>query len=90
MVCTSVLHSVMLLQNQRTSGESCDLGALLETHRGFLSVQEQREETLVHDVDVAKSNAMKHQRTLRTSCDLRALLETQWALFLSKNIERRH
>ena len=31
----------------------------METHRGLLSVQEHREETLIYDVEVVKSNAMK-------------------------------
>ena len=80
MNCKLVLQSVMLLQNQRTLRESFDLRALLETHRGLLCVQEHREETLIHDVDVAKANATKHQRTLRDICDLRARLEAQWGL----------
>ena len=49
---------------------------LLETHWGFLSVQEHRDETLISDVEVVKSNAMKNRRTLIKSGDLRALLET--------------
>ena len=52
----------------------------METHRGLRFVQEHGEETLIHDVDVARSNAMKNQRTLRKSCDLRALRETRWGL----------
>ena len=66
----------MLLQNQRTPGESCDLKVLWETHRGLLSFQEYQEETLIYDVDVVKLNAMKHQRTQRGSGGLRALWET--------------
>ena len=48
----------MLLQNQRTLGYSYNLKALLETHRGFLSVQEHREVTLIYDVEVVIRNAM--------------------------------
>ena len=66
----------MLLQNQRTWRESCDLRVLLETHWGLISVQEHREETLIYDVEVVKSNAMKNQRALKGSGDQRALFET--------------
>ena len=59
MICELVLYSVTLLQNQSTTSESYDLRVLLETHRGLLSVQEHREESLVYDVDVVKSDAMK-------------------------------
>ena len=48
----------------------------METHEGLLSVQEHREETLIYDVEVVKSNAMKNQRTPRGSGDQRALFET--------------
>ena len=70
----------MLLQNLRPLMKSCDLRALLETRRGLIFVQEHEEETSIHDVDVARSNAMKNQRTLRKSSDLRALRETRWGL----------
>ena len=49
---------------QRTPIKSGDLRALLETHQGFLSVQEHREETLIHNVDVAKSNAVIFQKNV--------------------------
>ena len=71
----------MLLQNQRTLRESCDLRALLETHRVLLSVQEHRGDTLIYGVDVVKSNAMKNQRTPRGSGDQGALFETSWSSF---------
>ena len=84
----------MLLQNQRTARESYDLSALLETHRGLLSVQEHREATLTYDVGVVKSDAMTNPRTPIGSGDQRALFETSWfllrAISLSKNTERRH
>ena len=54
----------------------------METHWGLISVQEHRGETLIYDVDAAKSNAMKKRRTPKDSCDLRVLLETRWG-FLS-------
>ena len=50
--------------------------ALLETHWGLLSVKEHREETLIYDVEVVKSNAMTNQRTPIKSGDERALFET--------------
>ena len=56
----------------------CDLRALLETHRGFLSVQEHGEETLIDDVDVVKPNATKNQRTWREFGDQRAFFDTSW------------
>ena len=77
----------MLLQNQRAPRVSCDLKALWETHRGILSVQEHREERLIYDADVVKSNAMKNQRTPRESCDLRAVWETHRG-FLSVQAHR--
>ena len=49
-------------QNQRTPIKSGDLTVLLETHWGFLSVQEHREETLIYDVDVVTSNAMQKSK----------------------------
>ena len=70
----------MLLQYRRTLMKSCDLRVLLEIHRGLLSVQEHREETLIHDVDVATFNAMRNQRTQRKSGDLRVLWETHRGL----------
>ena len=48
----------MLLQNQRALKKWYDLRALWESHRGLLSVQEHGEETVIHDIDVAKYNAM--------------------------------
>ena len=81
---------MLTLQNQRTARESYDLRALLGKHRGFPSVQEHREETLIYDVEVVNLNAMKNQRTPRGSGDLRALLETHRSFSLFKNAERRH
>ena len=52
----------------------------METHEGLLSVQEHREEIFIHDVEVVKSNAMKHQGTSRGSGDPRVRLETHWGL----------
>ena len=46
---------------QRTPQESDDLRAICETPRGFLSVQEHREETFIYDVEVVISNAMTNQ-----------------------------
>ena len=47
----------MRLPIQRSPIKSGVLIALLETHWGFLSVKEHREETLIYDVEVVKSNA---------------------------------
>ena len=55
----------------------CHAFAILETHRGFISVQEHREETLIYDVDVVKLNAMRNQRAPRGSSDQRAF-EAAW------------
>ena len=59
---------------KRTTRESWDLRVLLETHLGRISVQEHREETSMHNFDVARSNALKNQRTQRESGDMRVLL----------------
>ena len=66
----------MRWQNQRTSVKSGDQRVLLETHWGLPFVKEHREETLIYDVEVVESNAMKNQRTRRGSGDQRALFET--------------
>ena len=57
-ICELVLESAMLLQNQRTPRESCDLRALLETHWGLPPVNEHPEEILIYDVEVVICNAM--------------------------------
>ena len=51
------------MTNQRSLRGSCDRRALLETHRGILSVQEHREETLIYDVEVVKYNAMTKSKS---------------------------
>ena len=72
----------MLLQNQGTPRQSCDLRALWETQWGLLSVQEHRGEMWIYDVDVVKCDAMKNQTNPMVFCDLGVLLETHWG-FLS-------
>ena len=48
----------------------------METHWGPPFVKGHREETLIYDVELVKSNAMTKQRTLVKSGDERALFET--------------
>ena len=58
----SWFQSLKLLHNQRTPKESYDPRVLLETHRGLLSVQEHREETLIYDVEVVECDSMKKSK----------------------------
>ena len=51
------LYNLMRWRNQRTPVKSGDQRVLLETHWGLPSVKEHREETLIYDAEVAKSNA---------------------------------
>ena len=56
--------------------EPCHPKVLWETHLNLLSVQEHREEILIHDAGVAKSIAMRKRRTLQGFGDHMALCET--------------
>ena len=49
------------MNNHRTPRGSGDPRGLLETHRGFFSVQEHLEETSIYEVEVVESKAMKNQ-----------------------------
>ncbi len=72
---------------QRNPRVFCDLRALLETHRGLLSVQEHREEMMIHDVDAVKSHATKNQRNPRVSCGMGVFGRRIGAFFPPKNTE---
>ena len=52
------------MKNPRTPRACCDLRALLETHWGFLSVQEHRGDMWIYGVDVVNYEAMKIKETL--------------------------
>ena len=80
----------MRWQHQRTPINSGDLRVLLETHWGFLSVKEHREETLICDVEVVKSNAMTKSKNTGRICWSEGYLGDSLGTFLlSKNTEGR-
>ena len=54
----------------------------METQRGFVSVQEHREETLIYDVEVSISNAMTKSKNADEIWCSEGSFETHWG-FLS-------